>query len=492
MPFLRNFDDDVFISYATIDDEPLTEGQKGWVTHFHRDLEKRVAQLLGAEAKIWRDDRELRGNERFADKIHEQLPKSGVLVSVLSPRYFRSDWCMTEFREFCMVAQQTGGLHTQDHKSRLFKVVKTPVEASLLPAEMQQILSYEFFELDENGRPLEYNREFGDEAKFKYARKLNDLAYDIANFLRLLSGQLKTFAPRATVYLADTTADLKEMREEVWRDLLQRGFAVLPDRDLSADAADFKDQVRGFLQRCDMSVHLIGERYGAIPDGETQSHVVLQSALAAERCHDDGFLRVIWMPPGIQAKDTRQQAFIDSLRNDSDAQKRTEILQTKLEDLKSFIEDTQAAAQPKTPKTECGGPSRIYVVADQRDIESGAVQPLESYLFDHGYEVILSLSASDEAQTRKDHVENLQLCDVAIIYYGQAGELWLRSKLNDFRKVLDARTEPVRARAIYIAPPETEHKRHFQTREALIIRSVEGFAPGALAPLVQAAGAERK
>ena len=38
------------------------EGQKGWVTNLHRDLEKRVSQLLGEPPTIWRDDRELRGN----------------------------------------------------------------------------------------------------------------------------------------------------------------------------------------------------------------------------------------------------------------------------------------------------------------------------------------------------------------------------------------------------------------------------------------------
>jgi len=46
---------DVFISYAHIDDQPLTEGQRGWISQFHRSLEVRMAQLLGEELKIWRD-----------------------------------------------------------------------------------------------------------------------------------------------------------------------------------------------------------------------------------------------------------------------------------------------------------------------------------------------------------------------------------------------------------------------------------------------------
>jgi hypothetical protein len=190
MGFLDEFEDDVFISYAWLDNEPLTEGQKGWVTHFHRDLEKRVEKLLGAEVRIWRDDRELRGNELFAQRIYSRFPKTGILVSVVSPRYVQSDWCLSELNEFCAKAEETGGLYLQE-KSRVFPVVKTPIERDAAPPQMQQILDYKFFELDDKGRPFEYDRELGEEAKFKYARRLNDVAYDIANFLRLMSGKLR-------------------------------------------------------------------------------------------------------------------------------------------------------------------------------------------------------------------------------------------------------------------------------------------------------------
>jgi len=43
---------DVFISYAHIDDQALTEGQKGWITQFHRILEVRLGQLLGEKPTI--------------------------------------------------------------------------------------------------------------------------------------------------------------------------------------------------------------------------------------------------------------------------------------------------------------------------------------------------------------------------------------------------------------------------------------------------------
>jgi len=77
------FENDIFISYAHLDDEAVLEGQKGWVSSFHRVLEIRVGQLLGEKPRIWRDPK-LQGNDYFADTLlAERLPKAAALVSVL-------------------------------------------------------------------------------------------------------------------------------------------------------------------------------------------------------------------------------------------------------------------------------------------------------------------------------------------------------------------------------------------------------------------------
>ena len=46
---------DIFISYAHIDNEALTEEDKGWISQFHKVLDTRVAQLTGEKPRIWRD-----------------------------------------------------------------------------------------------------------------------------------------------------------------------------------------------------------------------------------------------------------------------------------------------------------------------------------------------------------------------------------------------------------------------------------------------------
>lgn len=93
------FERDIFISYAHLDNEALTEEEKGWVSAFDNALQKRLGQLLGRKPDIWRD-RKLQGNDIFGDEIVAQFLKLKVMISIISPRYLESEWCRRELEEF--------------------------------------------------------------------------------------------------------------------------------------------------------------------------------------------------------------------------------------------------------------------------------------------------------------------------------------------------------------------------------------------------------
>ncbi|WP_419910852.1 TIR domain-containing protein [Hoeflea sp.] len=145
---MPTFAQHLFISYAHIDNQPLTPEQQGWISRFHASLQAILSTRLGGEARIWRDDK-LQGNDVFADEIVEQFAETAVIVSIVSPRYIRSQWCTREIREFCDAATQNGGL-VFDNKARVFKVKKTPVETEEpLPEVVQNLLGYDFFTMED-------------------------------------------------------------------------------------------------------------------------------------------------------------------------------------------------------------------------------------------------------------------------------------------------------------------------------------------------------
>src|SRR4051812_14407393 len=191
-----NFEGDAFISYAHLDNLELVEGRKGWVANFHRALEVRVAQLLGKSPHIWRDPK-LAGNDLFAETLVDRLRRVAVLVSVVTPRYLKSEWTLREFTEFLKAADRQGGLKVRD-KARVFKVLKQPVPLDKTPPELRAILGYEFFSTDpETGKVHELDEVFGPEAQRDFWLRLDDLAHDLVTLLEAIEqdAQLAHFVP---------------------------------------------------------------------------------------------------------------------------------------------------------------------------------------------------------------------------------------------------------------------------------------------------------
>lgn len=96
-----DFEQNLFISYAHIDDQPLAPGEKGWITRFHATLKAILSTRIGREAKIWRDEK-LQGNDVFSDEIVVQFSRAATLVSIVTLRYLNSEWCTREAHEFCL------------------------------------------------------------------------------------------------------------------------------------------------------------------------------------------------------------------------------------------------------------------------------------------------------------------------------------------------------------------------------------------------------
>jgi hypothetical protein len=177
------FEAEVFISYAYIDNQPITAGQQGWVSQFHASLAAMLSMRLGREVNIWRHEM-VRGDDVVSDEIVRVLNQTAVLVSVVTSGYLNSEWCMREAREFCESAQQRGRLVVHN-KSPVFKVFKTPVdEQESLPAAIRNLLGYEFFTVKEDGRPIELDPSYGDEYAHLFGLKIVKLAWDISQSLK--------------------------------------------------------------------------------------------------------------------------------------------------------------------------------------------------------------------------------------------------------------------------------------------------------------------
>jgi hypothetical protein len=477
---------DIFISYAHLDNEPALKGQEGWISSFHHALEVRVGQLLGRPPRIWRDPK-LDGNDVFSDAIVEQLPSVAVLVTVLSPRYLKSEWCRREVATFWQACGASGGA-VIGTKCRVLKVIKTPVPDTEAPSELkpilQPLLGYPFYKLErDTGRPREFDPSLGPDILAEYWKRLDDLAQDIAALLAKM--HLEDVPSKGKVYVAPATRDVDDEHDALRRDLLRKGYAVAPDRPLPLAESDLIEFLRKEFQSCEMSMHLIGRNYGVVPEESSKSLTEIQHDVAAEHASATAAFTVMtWMERGIQGADPRQAAFIERLRGGAALSAGTDLLETPFEEFKTVMYDRLERKRTPEPTARFGIPQNgavksVYLICDQRDCTS--VMPLRDFLFSKGYEVFLPAFDGDEAEIREDHEQNLRVCDGVIIYYGAGSDLFLRRKLREIQKGAgQGRSTPVRAAAVYVAPPLTHEKSLFRTLQAQVILQSGDFRPESL------------
>ena len=513
MPYLANFETDLFLSYGHLDNSAAVVDDQRWIDRFHRDLESRVSQYLGSSVTAWRDNH-LRGNEVFSEEIETKVQHAGALIPVVSPRYLKSDWCQREFSAFVRAVEHSGGMKIGT-KSRVFKVIKTLVDLKEQPAIMRNVLGYEFYVLDDKGRPKELpDWDPAPDAEKRYLTRVDDLAYDLHLLLKDLKASeierdtkghpehdtdhntehntehnqqaVPSLASSPTprrIYLAETTRELADTRDQIRRELLAFGFEVVPDQPLPDEAKELKDKVSNWLDSCCLSLHLIGARYGLVPEGdeETRSTIWLQQQLAAER-HSKDFQCVLWIAPGTEVTDGRQQGFLQSLQAQLETESRFELLKTPLQELKNFVFDRLKPA-PESRDISPVAAMRLYLMCEKRD--SAAIAPIRDALNQRGIQVDLPLWDGDQTDIRQDHEAILQDCDGVLIYYGAASEAWVREKIRDLRRARGlGRSRPFAIQSIYIGPEETEAKKLYSNLELVVVRNFATFAPVFLNPIV--------
>ena len=487
------FEHDLFISYAHIDNQPLTAEQQGWVTRFHATLAAQLSMRMGSVARIWRDDK-LRGNDVFSNEIEQQFGRTALLVSVLTPRYLASDWCRRELTGFCAEFGRSGGL-APANKQRVFKVVKTPVgDVAGLPAPLRDTKGYDFF-TDCDGAPLELDPAYGVKYSEGYFRLVAVLSWELAQLLKVLQApaandagppvaQLPAHPARAdadagatpganndsaglpttpaavagddqrpVVYLAECTADRREVRSMLDAELKLHGVRVLPEQALPRDdEAAYSAAVVAQLAQCALSIHLVGGVYGAVPDGAGDKSVsVLQNEAAARQCRSGSLQRLIWLPEGTTSPQPQQQAFIQRLLEDDDAQYGADLLSADVEALKTAMHTMlKKLQQPKpAPPAPAAGPAAgaaaggaatdsppaaplVYLLCDALDRKASV--PLRRWLKDHGYDVALPAFEGGAAQVRAANEQLVATCDAVLLFYGAGDEAWKRTTDNDLVK----------------------------------------------------------
>jgi hypothetical protein len=379
-------------------------------------------------------------------------------------------------------------------EAKVFNAIKMPVALDSAPNSISSVISkcpgLEFFEREPStGKVRELHENFGEDSRQRYYERVYDLAYELCESIKKQndSGIQDTDSgtivqSKQKIFLAPTTRDLTKEYDTVKRELKEHGYHVVPDHPLPISVDELNESLEEMVADCVTSIHLMGDRYGLIPEGASTSISELLLRFTSEKAKD-GLKRFIWSPRDFSDAEPKQIELLERIQEDPTLHSAAELIEGSISTLKRDIfrvieEQNKKAEDDANKEVKPVTDSKlIYLICEQRDEET--VEALEDYLFKEDLEVCLPAFDGDEADVKALHQDNLINCAGALVYYGAAPKAWVDIKLRDLIKAVGyGRENPITNQAVFIAPPHDHRKERYKSHNATIIRqSEDSFTP---------------
>jgi TIR domain len=495
MTYLKSFDHDVFISYAHVDNLPNREGEKGWVERFAQQLSIRLLKRFGEPVDVWHDP-QLRRSQLFDTVIEKAVQGAGVMVSLISNRYLRSDYCQQELKWFCdKVEQEPGGLVVDDYV-RVFPVLLYNIPPDNWPDACQGVSAFPFHDARdaEFGEPLEPDSDpFG-----RQLRRLVDELYAVRTRL----GQRETGPESAdtdvsqasdfTIFMASPSDDLRPIRRQLTATLEQQGITVVDNIPPPYDAAPHAEAVTQVMQQADLCVHLMSTSPGEPldPDIPDNTFLLEQTRLGLDHARS----QLILAPSEFSIDNIEDASFATFVRQLAERPRDADHLELVRTGRHQMLDEIllkkkkleALAAQQRIMPTGTGGMAFIDVHIN--DVINA--NELVSYLSQkHVVPIMIPSADQTPAVNMSLFEENLKKAQLFIIIFGAVTRNWVEHRLNEAFKLILSHQLSTQI-GVYVAPP---HKSPAEVKFPVffhVMVNVDRFDASTLEQLLQQANME--
>ena len=324
--------------------------------------------------------------------------------------------------------------------------------AVINPEILKNLPAYDFYDAElADNQKISHDKFFKTEAERLYWLKVVDLAYAIYNGTVPEKDQNRIKNLSKSVFVAEVSSDQNKYRDTVMRELQYHGYNVFPQKSLPNNKIDFEQTVRECAEASQLSIHILGQKYGETLTDEEISKVELQNKVISEVNKKTGIERLIWVNPELTEFEERQSIYLESLKKDIEELEGAELVQTPLEIFKTIIlnklTDKSGDKSSGFDSGKVDGKS-IYLIHGQEDVDN--IAELEKWVESNGYHVINSDFDGNQGHLVEKHRSKLAHCDGAIVYYAHSNPQWIKMKLQDLVKAPGfGRTKPLDFTAVY-------------------------------------------
>lgn len=487
MAYIDGFDNDVFLSYAHIDNADDGSAER-WVEAFGKQLSTLLLKRVGETVTVWWDPK-LDRSQLFDDAIQKAVQSSAIVVSLVSPAYVKRDYCRQELEWFAA----RGSLKTASAHSRVFPVLLYKLPFDQWPDACRGTSGFEFFDakFDQDlSRPLDpKSLEFWN-AQWKLVAELARVLDEIRKVRVSASPAAPGTPARAgsvpfRVFLGAASDELVGDRSFLKKELVKQGVEVLGKVPPPDDERGHEEAAREALAKADLSVHLLGNLPGRPFDEDVpgSTYSMAQTNIALELARPQlVLLPESFAPENIE--DASYASFIKSLQARPRQEGGMQIIKTgrtqMLEEILTAKESLEKLAA-KARTQAAAAPATAFVDLHVKDLSY--IGDLVSYL---GGRQISAVTVPQAGQTPTEGMalfeQNLRNAQLFIVVYGGVAREWVLNRVCEGFKLITTHGLSTRM-GVYVAPPD-------KSREDLkfgfcdVMLNTKVFDPATIEPLL--------
>lgn len=499
---LTGYEYDIFISYRHNDNK-----YDGWVTEFVEKLNQELDATLKDKLSIFFDKNPqdgLQETHHVDESINKKI-KSLLFIPIISQTYCDTSSFAWK-QEFMVFKEESLG----DRIGRTIKLPNGNVASRILPVRIHDIdiddvklleqelagalRSIDFIYRDSGvNRPL---RPVDDEinlagGKILYRNQINKLANAIKEVVQgiklsergsvppptqhtltarqIIPTTFTTSMPssikvqvidrqRPSIYLAWTSSDLKEQREEMAIILQKAGFNVLPSTDCPADDNTFKIKVGDEMKRCTCSLHMLsgefGRRFEANEEVSFPQHQFMEARKRLDT--DTEFNSFVWLyPETSQTIKPAQQELIKYIRNNITRN----MMFSNSAGPMQLVDDIRIIMMKRDAMVYDSKDTDIFFIFNQQD-EVDAKVITDKLSLEYPVE-IMNIMPDSEDQYRDISSQQIPRSKLAVVYFRYAAD-WALPFIKQVWKEVGGASSPTPLFLVGEDDPKSNMARNFK------------------------------
>jgi hypothetical protein len=450
------FKNDIFLSYARVNNQLRPGMTEGWVDKFRKYLEIELSNRTGrvGEVTIWMDEHQLDGGQYIDDEIKDQIEQSGIFLALTSAGYLHPDsYCQKELKCFYEKAQRPPETLRVGNRSRIFNALLNNIPLEQWPRAFE----------DRLGLPLYDNARtnFGDPSRIGgelFETQILKLADAIFALLSKYKSSLLPPTPppppedALKVFLADTPESLSELRDSVLLKFKKEGIQVVKRMPPPWVSKEHDSDAQTKIAEVDLSIHLLdatpGEKFINGDSGET--FLQRQAKLGREHAKS----QFVWVPPpallDIQAvKDPGYRDLLQEFDKDDRDESRYSFVRAPERDVPQEIINYLRRPKPEPQKPET---HTMEALLETHRKDQLRALDLYQLLVEKNIQPRINPGEDDPQKNFEQFQALIQTISVLIIIYGSVASEWVRERLNSSLQ-LAGTVEPPRLKLCGIYAP---------------------------------------